>query len=120
MPNTAHSPDDIPFDRVTSAFDLPGHSIVRSLGIVQGVVVRSRSVVGSFGAALQTIFGGNITLYTSLCEKTRQHAFDLMLEQARQRGANGIIGMRYDSTEIGTGITEVICYGTAVQVTRAA
>lgn len=78
--------------------------------------MRSRSIVGTFGASLQTLFGGNITLYTSLCEKARQHAFDKMLDDARRLGANAVVAMRYDSTEIGSGVTEVVCYGTAVQV----
>ncbi|RQS16663.1 YbjQ family protein [Burkholderia sp. Bp8998] len=111
---------DLTPERVTTAFDLAGHTTVRSLGVAQGIIVRSRSIVGSFGAALQTLFGGNITLYTSLCEKARQQAFDKMLADARKLGANAIVAMHYDSTEIGSGITEVICYGTAVQVTRDA
>jgi uncharacterized protein YbjQ (UPF0145 family) len=119
MEDTARSLEDLTPDRVTTAFDLPGHTTVRSLGVVQGIVVRSRSIVGTFGAGLQTLFGGNISLYTSLCEKARKHAFEQMLGEARALGANGIVAMRYDSTEIGTGVTEVICYGTAVRVTRA-
>lgn len=120
MTESNRSLDDLSSARVTTAFDLPGHTIVRSLGVAQGIVVRSRSIVGSFGASLQTIFGGNITLYTSLCEKAREQAFDKMLAEARKLGANAIVAMRYDSTEIGSGVTEVICYGTAVQVARAA
>ncbi|AOK56917.1 hypothetical protein WT15_00315 [Burkholderia stagnalis] len=116
MQDTSRSLDDLTPDRVTTAFDLPGHTTVRALGVAQGIVVRSRSIVGSFGAALQTLFGGNITLYTSLCEKARQQAFDKMLADARTLGANAVVAMRYDSTEIGTGVTEVICYGTAVRV----
>ncbi|KVG65377.1 YbjQ family protein [Burkholderia cenocepacia] len=118
MNDISRSLDDLSPDRVTTAFDLPGHTTVRSLGVAQGIVVRSRSIVGSFGAGLQTLFGGNITLYTSLCEKARQQAFDKMLAEARRLGANAIVAMRYDSTEIGTGVTEVICYGTAVRVAR--
>ncbi|KWF62912.1 YbjQ family protein [Burkholderia pseudomultivorans] len=118
MNDISRSLDDLSPDRVTTAFDLPGHTTVRSLGVAQGIVVRSRSIVGSFGAGLQTLFGGNITLYTSLCEKARQQAFDKMLADARQLGANAVVAMRYDSTEIGTGVTEVICYGTAVRVAR--
>ncbi|MDS0859423.1 YbjQ family protein [Burkholderia pseudomultivorans] len=118
MNDTSRSLDDLSPDRVTTAFDLPGHTTVRSLGVAQGIVVRSRSIVGSFGAGLQTLFGGNITLYTSLCEKARQQAFDKMLADARRLGANAVVAMRYDSTEIGTGVTEVICYGTAVRVAR--
>lgn len=116
MTDLSRSADTLTPARVTTAFYLPGHTTVRSLGVAQGIIVRSRSIVGSFGAALQTIFGGNITLYTSLCEKARQHAFDKMLDDARRLGANAVVAMRYDSTEIGSGVTEVICYGTAVQV----
>ena len=100
----------------TTAFTLAGHEIIKDLGIVKGIIVRSRSIVGTIGASLQTILGGNITLYTSLCEKTRQDAYDLMCEHARQLGANAVIGVRYDATEVGPGITEVLCYGTAVVV----
>jgi uncharacterized protein YbjQ (UPF0145 family) len=101
---------------VTTAFDIPGYRIERSLGLARGIIVRSRSVVGAVGASLQTIFGGNITLYTSLCERARQDAYDRMLSQAEAMGANAIIGARYDATEINRGITEVLCYGTAVRV----
>ena len=101
---------------VTTAFDLPGHRIVRNLGVVRGIIVRSRSVVGSIGAGLQTLFGGNITLYTGLCERTRSEAFDLMMEHAAGLGANAIIGARYESTEIMSGVAEVLAYGTAVVV----
>lgn len=100
----------------TTSFDLPGYRVVRSLGVVRGIVVRSRSVIGNFAASIQTIFGGNITLYTSLCEQARDDAFRQMLTCASQVGANAVIGIRYDATEIGTGITEVLCYGTAVHV----
>ena len=103
---------------VTTAFDLPGHRIVRNLGVVRGIIVRSRSVVGSIGAGLQTLFGGNITLYTGLCERTRSEAFDLMMEHAAGLGANAIIGARYDATEIMSGVAEVLAYGTAVVVER--
>ncbi|MBN3787287.1 YbjQ family protein [Burkholderia sp. Ac-20353] len=119
MHDTLRSNDELTPARVTTAFDLPGHTTVRSLGVAQGIIVRSRSIVGSFGASLQTLFGGNITLYTSLCEKARQHAFEKMLDDARKLGANAVVAMRYDSTEIGTGVTEVICYGTAVIVRQA-
>jgi uncharacterized protein YbjQ (UPF0145 family) len=108
----------IDVDRVTTAFELPGFRVVRSLGVVRGVVVRSRSVVGTIGASLQTIVGGNITLFTELCEKTRQDSFDLMLRHAEERGANAIIGARYDANEIMNGVTEVLAYGTAVEVAR--
>jgi len=100
----------------TTAFTLSGQRVTRELGTVRGIVVRSRSVIGNFGASLQTIFGGDITLYTELCEHARQDAFERMCAHATERGANAIIGMRYDATEIGQGITEVLCYGTAVVV----
>jgi len=101
---------------VTTAFELPGHRTVRSLGVVRGIVVRSRSIVGSIGASLQTLFGGNITLYTELCEKARADAFELMLEHAAATGANGLIGVRYDANEVTEGVAEVLAYGTAVLV----
>ena len=104
---------------VTTAFDLPGHHIVRNIGVVRGIVVRSRSIVGTLGATLQTLVGGNITLLSDLCEKTRAEAFQLMLDHARELGANAVIGIDYDATEIMQGVTEVLCYGTAVIVTRA-
>jgi uncharacterized protein YbjQ (UPF0145 family) len=104
------------FKKVTTAFDLPGHRITRNLGIVRGIVVRSRSLIGNIGAGLQTLFGGNITLYTELCEKARSDAYKLMVEHANDIGANAIIGMRYDANEVAAGVTEVLCYGTAVQV----
>ena len=100
----------------TTAFELPGYRVTRSLGVVRGIVVRSRSIVGNFAASIQTIFGGNISVYTTLCEQAREDAFCQMLAQAGQLGANAVIGVRYDATEIGAGITEVLCYGTAVQV----
>jgi uncharacterized protein YbjQ (UPF0145 family) len=101
---------------VTSAFELPGHRIVKNLGVVRGIVVRSRSIVGSIGASLQTLIGGNITLYTELCEKARADAFRLMLEHAADLGANALIGARYDANEVAVGVTEVLAYGTAVVV----
>ena len=104
---------------ITTAFELPGQRVVRNLGIVRGIIVRSRSIVGNFGAAIQSLFGGNITLYTSLCERARSDAFEAMQAQATALGANAIIGMRYDATEISSGITEVLAYGTAVVVERA-
>jgi len=103
----------------TTAFDLPGYRITRSLGVVRGIIVRSRSIVGNFGAGLQSLFGGNISIYTSLCERTRQDAFQLMLAHAGELGANAVIGVRYDATELSAGITEVLCYGTAVSVEAA-
>jgi uncharacterized protein YbjQ (UPF0145 family) len=101
---------------VTTATELTGYRVVRNLGIVRGIVVRSRSVVGTLGASLQTLIGGNITIYTSLCEKTRQEAFDLLLQHAGERGANAILAMRYDANDVMSGVTEVLAYGTAVYV----
>ena len=101
---------------VTTAFTLDGYRIVKNLGIIRGIIVRSRSIVGTVGAGIQTLFGGNITLYTKLCEQTREHSFDLMLDHAAEMGANAVIGMRYDTTEIMQGVTEVLAYGTAVLV----
>ena len=103
----------------TTAFDLPGYRITKSFGVVRGIIVRSRSIVGNIGASFQSIFGGNITLYTDLCEHAREDAFQLMLSHAGQLGANAVIGVRYDATELAQGITEVLCYGTAVSVTPA-
>jgi uncharacterized protein YbjQ (UPF0145 family) len=100
----------------TTAFTLDGHRIVRSLGVVRGITVRSRSIFGTIGGSLQTLVGGNISLFSSLCEKTRAEAFELMLAHARERGANAVIGVRYDATEVMSGVTEVLCYGTAVVV----
>ena len=104
---------------VTTAFELPGHKIVRNLGVVRGITVRSRSIVGNFIGGLQTLFGGNITIYTELCEQARGMTYDEMCEHARLLGANAIIGMRYDATEVMAGLTEVLCYGTAVVVENA-
>jgi uncharacterized protein YbjQ (UPF0145 family) len=101
---------------VTTAFELPGHRITRNVGVVRGIIVRSRSIVGNVGAALQSLVGGNITLYTDLCESARQDAFDLMLKHGGVLGANAIIGMRYDANDVTSGITEVLAYGTAVMV----
>ena len=103
-------------DKVTTAFDLPGFRIRRNFGLVRGIVVRSRSLLGNFAAGLQTIVGGNITVLTELCEKTREEAYDLMVEHAVEHGANAIVGMRYDATEVMQGVTEVLAYGTAVRV----
>lgn len=103
---------------VTTAFELDGYRIVRSLGVVRGIVVRSRSLFGTIGAGLQTLVGGNITLLTNLCEKTRGESFDLMLQHASQLGANAVVGARYDATEIMQGVTEVLAYGTAVVVEK--
>jgi uncharacterized protein YbjQ (UPF0145 family) len=114
-----HMPDIVTENMVTTAFTLDGYKIVRNLGVVRGIVVRSRSIFGTIGAGLQTIVGGNITLLTNLCEKTREHAFELMLQHAAAVGANAVIGARYDATEIMNGVTEVLAYGTAVYVERA-
>jgi uncharacterized protein YbjQ (UPF0145 family) len=102
----------------TTTFDLPGYRVVRSFGVVRGIIVRSRSIIGNLGAGLQSIFGGNISLYTSLCERARGDAFNQMISHAGELGANAVIGVRYDATEISAGITEVLCYGTAVFVER--
>jgi uncharacterized protein YbjQ (UPF0145 family) len=99
---------------VATTNDLAGHKIVRNLGVVRGIVVRSRSIVGNIGASIQSLFGGNITLYTSLCERARADAYDLMIQHAQEMGANAILAMRYDANEIAAGITEVLAYGTAV------
>jgi len=109
----------VPHNMVTTAFTLDGYRIVRNLGLVRGIIVRSRSIVGTIGASLQTLVGGNITLLTNLCEKTREHAFELMLQHAAELGANAVIGMRYDATEVMQGVTEVLAYGTAVYVERS-
>ena len=106
-------------ENVTTAFDLPGCRITRNYGVVRGIVVRSRSLVGTIGASLQTIVGGNISLFSKLCEQTRQDAFELMVQHASDLGANAVIGARYDATEIMNGVTEVLAYGTAVEVERA-
>lgn len=101
---------------VTTTFELPGCRVVRNLGVVRGIVVRSRSVIGSIGASLQTIVGGNITIFAEMCEQARADAYKVMLEHAAEIGANAIIGMRYDANEIMDGVTEVLAYGTAVVV----
>ena len=103
----------------STTFTIDGQKIVKTLGIVKGIIVRSRSIFGTMGASFQTLFGGNISLFTQLCEETRQHAFDLMLQHAQQLGANAVVGIRYDATEVMQGVTEVLCYGTAVLVERA-
>ena len=101
---------------VTTATELPGYRIVRNIGIVRGIVVRSRSILGSLGAGLQTIIGGNITLYTQLCEKTREDAYELMMQHAAEHGANAVIAMRFDTSEMGGNWTEICAYGTAVVI----
>lgn len=105
---------------VTTAFGFEGTRVSRHLGVVRGITVRSRSIVGNIGATLQTLVGGNITIYTELCEKAREEAFQIMLAHAAQLGANAVIGMRYDANEVGQGVTEVLAYGTAVVVEPAA
>jgi uncharacterized protein YbjQ (UPF0145 family) len=102
----------------TTQFELDGYRVTRSLGVVRGIIVRSRSILGTIGAGLQTLVGGNITLLTNLCEKTRSDSFDLMLQHAAQLGANAVVGIRYDATEVMQGVTEVLAYGTAVVVER--
>ena len=104
---------------VTTQFELDGFRVTRSLGVVRGIVVRSRSIFGTIGAGLQTLVGGNITLLTNLCERTRQEAFDLMLQHAAELGGNAVVGARYDATEVMQGVTEVLAYGTAVVVEPA-
>ena len=104
---------------VTTQFELSGFRVTRTLGVVRGIVVRSRSIFGTIGAGLQTLVGGNITLLTNLCEKTRREAFDLMLQHATELGANAVVGARYDATEVMQGVTEVLAYGTAVFVEPA-
>ncbi|MCK9351614.1 MAG: YbjQ family protein [Candidatus Paceibacterota bacterium] len=103
-------------ENITTAFELPGKKITKNLGLVRGITVRSRSIFGSIGGSLQTLVGGNITLFTSLCEKTREDSFDLMIKNAETKGANAIIGVRYDANDIMGGVTEVLCYGTAVVI----
>lgn len=105
---------DIPHEMTSTTFDIPGYRITGNKGVVRGVVVRSRSVFGTLGAGIQTIFGGNISLFTSLAERARQQAFDTMLIQAHLAGAHGVVGVRYDATEVMKDVTEVLCYGTAV------
>lgn len=101
-------------EMTSTTFDIPGREIARNLGIVRGIVVRSRSIFGSIGASLQTMVGGDITMFTSLCERTREDAFDHLLAHAAEMGADGVVGIRYDATEVMQGVTEVLCYGTAV------
>jgi uncharacterized protein YbjQ (UPF0145 family) len=103
---------------VTTAFDIDGYRIVRNLGIVRGITVRSRSIFGNIGAVLQTIVGGNITLYTELCEKARNEAYEIMIQHAEHMGANAVIGMRYDANDVAGGVTEVLAYGTACVIEK--
>ncbi len=104
---------------ITTAFTLDGYKVVKQLGIVRGITVRSRSLIGNIGAGIQTLFGGNISLYQELCEKARQEAYEIMIMHAEQIGANAIIGMRYDANEVAAGVTEVLAYGTALVVEKA-
>ena len=113
-------PIGVQHNMVTTTFTIEGYRVARSLGIVRGITVRSRSVLGTLGAGLQTLIGGNITLLTELCERSREEAFDLMLLHASQLGANAIVGARYDATEVMQGVTEVLAYGTAVMVAPVA
>ncbi len=101
---------------VSTTFEIAGYKVVKNIGLARGIIVRSRSIVGTIGAGLQSLVGGNITLYTQLSEKSRAHAFDLLLEHAAQMGANAVVGLRYDATEVARGMTEVLAYGTAVVV----
>ena len=105
-------------EMTSTAFTLDGYRIVKSLGVVRGLTVRSRSIIGNIGASLQTLVGGNITLFTSLCEKTRAESFEKMMSHAEEIGGNGAVGVRYDATEVMQGVTEVLCYGTAVFAER--
>ena len=100
----------------TTAFSLDGHKVIKNFGLVRGITVRSRSIFGTLGGTLQTIIGGNITLFTQLCEKTREEAFEMMLKHAEEMGANAVIGIRYDANDVMNGVTEVLCYGTALLV----
>jgi uncharacterized protein YbjQ (UPF0145 family) len=115
----AHQPvPSVDHSMVTTTFTLDGYRVIRNLGVVRGIIVRSRSVFGTIGASFQTLVGGDITLFTKLCEETRQHAFDRMLEHAAGIGANAVVGVRYDANDVMQGVTEVLCYGTAVVVER--
>ncbi len=117
MSSIVHSQtSDIPSNMTSTGFDIPGFKIVDNLGVVRGVVVRSRSVFGTIGAGFQTLMGGNISIFTELAERTRRQAFDSMLVQAHKAGADAVIGIRYDANELMKGVTEVLCYGTAVRV----
>jgi uncharacterized protein YbjQ (UPF0145 family) len=119
MGTAASSARMVSHNMVTTQFELDGYRVVRTLGVVRGIVVRSRSIFGTIGAGLQTLVGGNITLLTNLCEKTRSEAFDLMLIHAAELGGNAVVGARYDATEVMQGVTEVLAYGTAVVVEPA-
>lgn len=108
----------IQHNMTTTTFELEGYKVVKNLGMVRGIIVRSRSIFGNIGAMIQSLFGGNITLYAELCEKARNDSFEMMIKHAEELVANAIIGVRYDATEVAAGITEVICYGTAVVVKK--
>lgn len=110
----------IPHGMITTQFELDGYRVTKTLGVVRGIIVRSRSVIGSIGASLQTLVGGNITILTELCERTRNEAFELMAQHAAELGANAVVAMRYDATEVMQGVTEVLAYGTAVVVEKIA
>jgi uncharacterized protein YbjQ (UPF0145 family) len=116
MPESQQAAHGFDHSLVTTAFTLDGYRIVKNYGIVRGIIVRSRSVFGTIGASFQSLVGGDITLFTELCEETRRHAFERMVEHAVEMGANAVIGVRYDATEVMQGVTEVLCYGTAVRV----
>ena len=116
--SAARTDGSLPDSMVTTAFGIPGYQVTESLGVVRGLTVRSRSIVGNFLGGIQSLFGGNISIYTQLCERTRSDTFRQMVSEARRRKANAIIGMRYNATEIMPGLTEVLCYGTAVVVTE--
>lgn len=116
MSNYLKQAESVPHEMTSTTFDIPGYDVTESLGVVRGVVVRSRSIIGTFGAKLQTILGGNISVFTELAERARDQAFETMLMQAHLAGANAVIGIRYDANEIMPGVTEVLCYGTAVVV----
>ena len=109
----------VPHEMTSTVFELAGYEVTANLGIVRGIVVRSWSVFGTIGASLQTMVGGDISLFTNLCEKTREDAFERMLQHAAEKGAEAVVGVRYDATELMQGVTEVLCYGTAVKVKRS-
>jgi uncharacterized protein YbjQ (UPF0145 family) len=111
--------DEVPHEMTTTGFELPGYTLIESLGVVRGITVRSRSIFGTIGASIETVFGGNISLFTTLAEQARSQAFHTMLVQAHLAGANAVIGIRYDANEIMKGATEVLCYGTAVVVEQS-
>ena len=119
MPHAIEHKGSIRHEMTTTALGFEGFRVVRTLGVAMGVTVRSRSVIGTLGATIQTVFGGNITLFTELCERSRSEAFELMLQHAEQHGANAVLAIRYDANDVMKGVTEVLCYGTAVEVEPA-